>query len=520
MILKRLPFLFLTFLVFSASTSGQQDPQTGEKLSWVLPFVLGGTVNAVATAQSQRPEQSQAVMQEHARRAAQKPMKLDVQPVTQGAHLGDKVSVVVTLLDEGNHPATWNRQSQVEVAVTGPSGKAQKYALILGPGQSTAHLSIDTSEVGLLSLKAREINDTLLPGGNSLLVSPKANLKKAAKAKRRTALFSPARDSAHLLRVATRSPESPASPARSHWPAQEPLETSQRSASLMLINSSGKDEILSDGKDFARIQVYYIDPEGSPASSDIKVWLTWTNGVLDPQEPLVIKKGDVVTEAHWSSLSVVNATVSIVNSAPKYSVTGSQKLEVSFVPPIHGIAPRSSNPLKLSLVDCEPVVAQFFDQQGRPVQTSKLRHITFISSNPSLHLDPASADVLPNQSETSVFLIPTWSGVSSLDVWTPGYDHQTIEVRVTIWLVLLLCLSGGVAGGIAAKDALKASVIWRIFVGILGAVVLVWICVYAVLPRTHSVIAHNLISVFVVGIVGGYGGTRVLDFAGKKLGYM
>jgi len=31
-------------------------------------------------------------------------------------------------------------------------------------------------------------------------------------------------------------------------------------------------------------------------------------------------------------------------------------------------------------------------------------------------------------------------------------------------------------------------------------------------------IAHSLISVFVVGIVGGYSGTRVLDFAAKKLG--
>jgi len=33
-------------------------------------------------------------------------------------------------------------------------------------------------------------------------------------------------------------------------------------------------------------------------------------------------------------------------------------------------------------------------------------------------------------------------------------------------------------------------------------------------------IAHSLISVFVVGIVGGYAGIRVLDFASKRLGVL
>ena len=79
---------------------------------------------------------------------------------------------------------------------------------------------------------------------------------------------------------------------------------------------------------------------------------------------------------------------------------------------------------------------------------------------------------------------------------------------------------GGVLGGLAAVKALNKSVVGRVFVGVLGAVGLVWICVYAVLPETTSFIAHNLVSVLVVGIVGGYGGTRVLDFLGKKLGYL
>jgi hypothetical protein len=176
--------------------------------------------------------------------------------------------------------------------------------------------------------------------------------------------------------------------------------------------------------------------------------------------------------------------------------------------------------MRLSLIDYEPVVAQFFDREGHTVQTSSLRHVTFISSNPSLHVEPAAFDLPANSSGATIYVVPTWSGNSNLDIWTPGYDHQALEIETTMWPVLTLCLSGGVVGGIAARDALKGGVGWRVFVGIVGSMVLVWICVYAVLPQTNSMIAHNLVSVFVVGIVGGYGGTRVLDFAGKKLGYL
>jgi hypothetical protein len=92
-----------------------------------------------------------------------------------------------------------------------------------------------------------------------------------------------------------------------------------------------------------------------------------------------------------------------------------------------------------------------------------------------------------------------------------------VVVEVTVWLVLVLCLLGGVVGGIAAKDKLKGSIAWRAFVGIVGSIVLVWLCVFAVLPKTHSVVAHNLVSVLVVGLIGGYLGTQALDIAAKRL---
>jgi hypothetical protein len=260
-----------------------------------------------------------------------------------------------------------------------------------------------------------------------------------------------------------------------------------------------------------------MDSDGNPAPSDTKIWLTWSNGELHPN-PLVIKKGEMFADAYWISNSAVNATVSLVAAGPKYDFAVKKDLSVSFVPPIYGVGTPSSNPLELSLIDAAPLTAQFFDQNGHSIQTNKTRRITFISSRPALlHLDPETKDVQPNESGASVFLIPTWGGSTQLDIWTPGYDHQTLIIKISVWLVLVLCVAGGLVGGSAAKGKLQGSIVQRLFSGMLGAIVLVWVVVYAVLPLTHSVIAHNLVSVFVVAIIGGYGGTGILDWAVRKL---
>jgi hypothetical protein len=459
-------------------------------------------------------------MQAQAQIAARGPMKLEVRPITQSVRIGGKVSVEVSLRDASNQPVVWNQQAQVELDVSGASGKTEKYTLTIPPGQSAAQLTFDASEVGLLSLKAHEANGTLLPGGNSVLVNRAKPVNKALRVKPSAYQPIPAsKPKRPLSKISWRISTLLAARTPTEQVPSETTPAVPPIAELLLTNSSGKDEILADGNDFARIQVYFMDPEGNGAPANIKVWLTWSNGELRPQ-PLVIKRGESFAEARWVSHSPIDATVSVVTSAPKYASEGSRELKVLFAPPIYGIAPSSPNPLRLSLIDSQPIVAQFFDSQGRTVQTNKPRRVTFVSSNPALHLDPSSFEVQPKESGATIFLLPTWSGHSTLDIWTPGYDHQTVLVEITMWLVLTLCLSGGVVGGIAAKDAIKGSIIWRIFVGILGAIVLVWFCVFSVLPQTHSVMAHNLVSVFVVGIVGGYGGTRVIDFAAKKLGYL
>lgn len=459
------------------------------------------------------PAQQQKVpMQAQAQRAALRPMKLDVHVLSQGLRVGMSVPAEIVLLDANNQNSSWERTTRVQVEVTSSSGAVQKQTVNIPTGHSLANFNFLASEPGLALLKATDVDKVLLPGGYSVLIN-RAVVKPTKKPKHTASLFRAVTQPRLLEAKAFES-------VGSSWSEQMPEGHGPQGASevaqVLLNQASGKDEILADGKDFARIQVFFMDPNGNPAPADIKVWLSWSNGDLHPQ-PLVIKKGNLLAEAEWVSNSPADARVSLVAVAPRYEIAGKKEIGVSFVPPIYGIGTPSPNPLKLSLIDAAPLTAQFFDQYGRPILTNKMRRITFISSNPALHLDPSSQEVQPNESGTAIFLIPTWSGRANLDIWTPGYDHQTLTIEVTMWLVLLLCIGGGVVGGIAARQKLKGSVLWRAFVGVLGGIVLVWLVVYAVLPLTHSVIAHNLVSVFVVGILGGYGGTGILDWGVKRL---
>jgi hypothetical protein len=477
-----------------------------------LFLVCGGLLTAFTPNGASQQLASQ--MQVQAQRAAVRPMKLDIHILERGTRVGAPVPTEIVLLDADNQNTAWEKPTTVQVTITSASGAVQTQTVTIPARQSTAKFNFVPSEAGVVNLKVTDSENVLHPGGNSLLIS--RPVTKAAKRVKHGALMPYFHSSEpRLLQVSTRMES-----AYPDWDEQPADQSGPAPASefptLLITKESGKDEILADGKDFARLEVFFMDPNGNPAPSDIYVWLTWTNGELHPQ-PLVIKKGQASAEAQWTSNSPLKATMSLARVAPKYAVAAGNKLEVTFVPPIYGVGTPSANPLKLSLIDAAPLTAQFFDQDGRPIQTDRVRKITFISSNPSLlHLDPASQDVQAAESGTAIYLIPTWSGSADVDIWTAGYDHQRLTIVVSIWLVVVMCLGGGVVGGIAAKQRLKGSVLWRSFVGALGAIVLVWIAVYAVLPRTHSVIAHNLVSVLVLGIIGGYGGTGVLDWALKR----
>ena len=115
-------------------------------------------------------------------------------------------------------------------------------------------------------------------------------------------------------------------------------------------------------------------------------------------------------------------------------------------------------------------------------------------------------------------LFPVALGTDAIDAVVAGYTPQPLPIVITGWLVLGLCLGGGIAGGFAAYYKFKGSLVWHVFLGILGGAVLCWLYVFLGLPNVNVKIAHNTSSVFFVALIGGYMGITPLDFAAKKFG--
>lgn len=494
-----------------------------------LLFLYLSQILGPAFAASSGARQVPMQMREMAKRVAAGPTKLDVQPLANSFPISSNVPVKVVLRNAENQPVTWDHPCTVELEIAFPSGKVEKRPLLIPTGQSSMDVTFLASEYGIARIRVAETTNSLLPAGNTVYIFAAAQKRQRGSTPSRHAADARSLEEflhiqsarPHLIYASLRLQNPPAgSPQQPDAAAVAPATAAPiappATPQLLLVNSTGKDEILADGKDFARITVYYMDPDGKGAPSDIHIWMTWSNGTFNPQ-PMIIPRRGFAAEGKLVSASPVAASIALASSAPNIPVQGNSSLRISFSPPIYGFGPATSEPVvKMSLIDREPLIACFFDDKGQCIQTDRKRHVNVSSNNPMLHVEPNSFDVDPSDGTATIFLEPTWRGSASLELWTAGSSKQKIAIEVSIWLVVLLCMAGGIVGGVAAKGETPGSIWWRIFIGILGAIVLVWICVFAVVPQTHSMIAHSLISVLVVGIIGGYGGKRILDFATKK----
>lgn len=161
-----------------------------------------------------------------------------------------------------------------------------------------------------------------------------------------------------------------------------------------------------------------------------------------------------------------------------------------------------------------------------------------------LHFAPATFEVQGNSPTGSPALFPVAWGSDTVEALLANYSPQPLSVVITGWMVLGLCLGGGLADGLAAYDKFKGSWLWRIFVGILGGAILTWLYVYrfvqgpcgggelgealdgrvgeARVPRaSERERGHcpQYVQRVFVAVLGGYLGTTVLDFAAKQLGW-
>lgn len=239
------------------------------------------------------------------------------------------------------------------------------------------------------------------------------------------------------------------------------------------------------------------------------------NGMLDAQ-PVLIEKGAFSGMTHLTSLRPGDVSAKFVSSTPSYVVEGEAQVTAHFVPPLIALL----GPEKLSIVDNTPVMIVFLDGQNNPVSPGKKWTVTLHSKQSKLHFGPESFEVPDNSPMGSAHLLPVSWGNDTVEAVVEDYRPHPLAVTVTGWVVVGLCLAGGIAGGLVAFNKFKDSWYWRVFLGILGGAVLSWMYVFLALPNLSVDLAHSLVSVFFVSIIGGYLGTAVLDLAAKRFGWI
>jgi hypothetical protein len=464
----------------------------------------------------QMASQATAQIKSQVAEFASQPVKVTATTVAPST-VGAKSQIQVGLLNADNQPVPAKEDSQYEVTITPPSGTSTSQTLFIKKGQNTSQFDFSPAQAGVTSITVRPLAQGVRADKAMFVVHPSAkalNKKKAigpqgslvwpdrANAKERFWAF----DTSRLEFRTVAYSLTPSAPSPGPDNGGQPAKSSPI---LHVYVDNIADAHYANGKDSAVISAIYDSPDFSAAPSNIHIFFNLSTGALDPPIPLQIPKGAFKGEADLTSTSPADVHVTFTSSNPRFPTEGDTDFIVHFVPPIVQL----NVPSKLSIVDNPSVTADFFDEHGIEMSIGQNYQISLRSEQSKLRFTPDSFQ--PPTGHAALF--PTSVGSDTIDATLAHYPLQKLSIVITGWLVLGLCLGGGVAGGVAAYDKFKGSWLWRIFLGILGGAVLCWLYIYLALPSINANIAHNTFSVFFVALLGGYGGTTTLDFAAKKL---
>lgn len=459
-------------------------------------------------------------MREQAQYAIQRPAKVDVLTVDQLNETTRPVRIQVVLRASAGQPIAAQEATSVEVTATQPSGQVVRQSVVFAPGESSKTTELPIIEAGVTKLRARHDKDQLLESTNYVNVAPMAGTVSSPKKRSKKIPKTIPRHSE------LRWPQGFASQGRLprlvraalyQAPNQPTAFPSSGAVPQLMLKVSGEndaDGVRADGVAFARVQVFYMGD--TPPPRDIKVWVSPSNGEISAN-PIIIPKDQLMGEAHWTSKApIAAAKLTIAGTNPKLPFVGSTEATVVFGAPILGIG-LLNPPSRITIVDSVTLTAAFFDAEGTPTPTKTKREYRFVSNSPILHLQPDHAAVDPDTPDFSTVATPTFIGESQIEVVSPGYISKPQKVRVTGLVVLLLCIVGGILGGLLAFMNSQGKLWARLVAGVIVGAVACWAYVFLGLPNVQSMILHTQISVLFVSILAAFAGVKVLSVITRAL---
>ena len=480
----------------------------------ILALLIFGSV-IPGLSGSARPQS----MRDQAQYAIPRPAKLDILPVQQINPTSHPVRVQVVLRTSAGLPVAAEEATTVEVTATQPSGQIIRQTLAFAPGEASKTIELSIPESGITKLRVRHESNQLLESTNYVNVAPpskapsggRKSLKKRTshqKSEFRLPKGLPLRNGFPRLLRATYLYQEP------NQPAAFPINVAGPQLMLKVSGENDAEGVRADGVAFARVQVFYMGD--NPPRNDIKVWVQPSNGDISAN-PIIIPKDQLMGEAHWTSKSpVAAAKLTVAGTNPNIPFAGSREATVAFGAPILGIG-FLNPPSKITIVDSVTLTAVFFDADGNPIPTGTKREYRFVSNSPILRLQPDHAAVDPGTADFSTVAFPTFVGESQIEVASPGYVSKPQKVKVTGLVVLLLCVAGGVLGGVLAFINSQGKLWARIVAGVIVGMVASWAYVFVGLPNIQNMILHTQISVLFVSVLAAFGGVKILSPISKAL---
>jgi len=496
-----------------------------KKCCFSVSFLLGplGFTMAESSA-GQLPEAAQAQIMRQTMAQAAVPAKVEFQSIAP-ARVGAKTQASIALLNADGQLVSAKEDGAYRILFESPSGDLKSQTVWIKQGQSTAAFEFVPERAGFTTISVKPLENRVRADNTQIIVQPAARSNAASRPRR-------SRGSPSRPPTSSRTPELVNPPTEARFlqvgfalpSGKSPAHLSAGTATPQpptkpILHISVNDvgiNYFANGKDGPVISVVYENPDLTPTPTAIHIWLSRSQGKLEPEQPLVIAKDAYSVNARLTSAYPADIHVSFVSSTPSYEVQGDKEFTVHFVP----LGAVLVAPDRLSVVDVAPVMLVFYGADKQPVSPGKDWPVTLQCKHSRLKFTPKAFKVLASSPQGSTDVLPISFGTDTVSAVLANYTPDPVTIRITGLLVLILCVAGGAAGGAAAYSKFRGSWFWRIFLGIIAGALFCWLYIVLALPSIDNAVAHNTLSVFFIALLGGYLGLQRLDFAAKKFGWL
>ena len=457
-----------------------------------------------------------------AQQQAAYPSKIAIELPKISPTAGGSVDIGLHLLNDRGEQSPLANDVAVQVDMLSTAGKVVQSKICVVPAKAAAgRCTLGAPSSGIFKVRAIPKARELLGATEILMVRPPLKTVKKGE-------FMPPAENPfgfRIVRAAFMAPEPEYEPAppQPQTTAGSDCEgpVSQGTARVIVdINQGGESGgAFRAGKDSATISAFFLADNGGTAPAPITVWLRQDHGEIE-DKPIVIKTCRSRAEAHLKSGSALTVSVTFSIYPKKYDQPAADALHATFVTPIAGIGIVPSAKQIMSLIDRAPVVAQFYDDDGKPISTDIPRTVTFISDNAVIGPKEQSVEVKVGSGSAGNMLLPYWAGAGKIYVTSDRIKNGDPHiVQVTFLAVLFVCVAGSLIGGLVSYYKYGGKMSSRLLFGIAGGIVFAWLHIFWISRNLDWEILHNAATVFVLALLGGYLGVKALDAALDKLGW-